>query len=55
MIGYINDLIYVCAPAPLQSGVASGITELSSDYYQKLCRKFKKNVIFSVVHCWMLD
>lgn len=42
MIGYINDLIYVCAPAPLQMGVASGIIELSSNYYQELCREFKR-------------
>ena len=28
MIGYLNDLIYVCAPAPLQMGVAKGILEL---------------------------
>jgi aminotransferase len=42
MIGYINDLVYVCAPAPLQIGVASGITELPSDYYQELCQKFKQ-------------
>ncbi|MGD0170556.1 MAG: hypothetical protein ABSB81_00285 [Halobacteriota archaeon] len=25
MIGYINDLFYVCAPAPLQFGVFKGI------------------------------
>ncbi len=36
MIGYLNDLIYVCAPAPLQMGVAKGIRELRPDYYQEL-------------------
>lgn len=41
MIGYVNDLVYVCAPAPLQMGVASGIVELSSDYYEALCFDFK--------------
>lgn len=41
MIGYINDLIYVCAPAPLQLGVAAGITELDQAYYMKLCRGFQ--------------
>ncbi|MBA4391603.1 MAG: aminotransferase [Syntrophus sp. (in: bacteria)] len=41
MIGYVNDLIYVCAPAPLQMGVASGIMNLSPDYYKNLCREFK--------------
>jgi len=40
MIGYINDLVYVCAPAPLQMGVARGITELPSEYYQRLCNEY---------------
>lgn len=40
MIGYINDLIYVCAPAPLQIGVATGIDELELSYYEKLCAEF---------------
>lgn len=42
MIGYVNDLVYVCAPAPLQMGVANGIFELRSSYYEKLCVEFKK-------------
>jgi len=33
MIGYVNDLIYVCAPAPLQIGVAKGIEQLPDSYY----------------------
>lgn len=38
MIGYANDLVYVCAPAPLQSGVSEAINKLSgSDYYKNLC------------------
>jgi len=41
MIGYVNDLVYVCAPAPLQMGVASGINELSPEYYHELCKEFK--------------
>ena len=36
LIGYYSDLIYVCAPAPLQMGVARGLVELSSDYYDGL-------------------
>lgn len=36
MIGYINDLVYVCAPAPLQMGVARGIAELGDGYYADL-------------------
>jgi len=42
MIGYINDLIYVCAPAPLQMGVAEGIMELKPEYYRKLCALYAK-------------
>ena len=40
MIGYMSDLIYVCAPAPLQAGVARGLVELGADYYAGLCREF---------------
>jgi len=42
MIGYVNDLVYVCAPAPLQMGVATGILELTHPYYENLCAQFKK-------------
>ncbi|MDD5435188.1 MAG: aminotransferase class I/II-fold pyridoxal phosphate-dependent enzyme [Nitrospira sp.] len=42
MIGYLNDLVYVCAPAPLQMGVAKGILELKPDYYKDLCNLFSK-------------
>lgn len=35
-IGFFNDLVYVCAPAPLQIGVANGLRELSMDYYRGL-------------------
>jgi len=33
-IGYFSDLVYVCAPAPLQWGVAKGLMELKPEYYQ---------------------
>ena len=39
-IGLFNDLIYACAPAPLQMGVAEGLKALGSDYYQKICNKY---------------
>ncbi|MBM4300058.1 MAG: pyridoxal phosphate-dependent aminotransferase [Deltaproteobacteria bacterium] len=39
-IGYFNDLVYVCAPAPLQMGVASGLRQLGTDYYEKLAREY---------------
>lgn len=42
MIGYMSDLIYVCAPAPLQIGVAAGIESLPQSYYEDLCNMFKK-------------
>jgi aminotransferase len=42
MIGYINDLVYVCAPAPLQLGVAAGILELPEQYYGALCDEFRR-------------
>jgi len=40
MIGYINDLVYVCGPTPLQAGVARGIKELSRSYYTALCNEY---------------
>ncbi|MFC1548358.1 pyridoxal phosphate-dependent aminotransferase [Candidatus Omnitrophota bacterium] len=39
-IGYFNDLIYVCAPAPLQMGVARGLIELGEDYYGSLEKEY---------------
>lgn len=40
MIGYINDLVYVCAPAPLQFGVLKGIEDLPNEFYTRLCREY---------------
>ncbi len=34
----LNDLIYVCAPAPLQIGAAVGLEELGDEYYTHLAR-----------------
>lgn len=42
MIGYMNDLVYVCAPSPLQYGVAVGIQELPSAYYQQLSDEYAR-------------
>lgn len=39
-IGYFSDLIYVCAPAPLQVGVARGLMALGPDYYQKISKEY---------------
>ena len=41
-IGHINDLVYVCAPAPLQMGVANGLLELGPGYYRDLCTQYEK-------------
>jgi aminotransferase len=41
MIGYVNDLVYVCAPAPLQAGVAAGIEALGRGYYDGLAADFR--------------
>jgi aminotransferase len=40
MIGYINDLIYVCASSPLQYGVAKGLSKLPPDYYKNLANDY---------------
>ena len=41
-IGLFNDLIYACAPAPLQMGVAEGLKALGPEYYQKICDKYRQ-------------
>jgi aminotransferase len=41
-IGYFNDLVYVCAPAPLQMGVARGLEELDAGYYDGLSEAYRK-------------
>ena len=40
-IGHFNDLVYVCAPAPLQMGVARGLRELGENYYEGLARQYR--------------
>jgi aminotransferase len=39
-IGYFNDLVYVCAPAPLQLGVARGLMALGPEYYAHLAQAY---------------
>ncbi len=41
-IAYFHDLIYVCAPAPLQIGVAEGIAKLPESFYQKIAQDYVK-------------
>ncbi|HLZ34814.1 MAG TPA: aminotransferase class I/II-fold pyridoxal phosphate-dependent enzyme [Nitrospira sp.] len=40
-IGAMNDLLYVCAPTPLQAGVAAGIRELPDSYYRQLAKDYQ--------------
>lgn len=50
-IGYINDLIYVCSPSPLQYGVVAGINNLDITFYQSIQERFlkKRNQICDVL------
>jgi aminotransferase len=41
-IGYFNDLVYVCAPAPLQMGVAKGLASLGREYYLGLSSIYQR-------------
>lgn len=40
LIGVASDLVYVCAPAPLQYAVAKAIDVLDDSFYDGLCDKF---------------
>lgn len=40
-IGAMNDLLYVCAPTPLQAGVAVGIQELPDSFYRDLAQDYQ--------------
>ena len=35
-IGYFHDLAYICAPSPLQHGVADGVEQLPTSFYSGL-------------------
>jgi aminotransferase len=41
-IGAMSDVLYVCAPTPLQYGVAAGIRELSDSYYVGLAKEHQQ-------------
>jgi len=38
----INDLVYVCAPTPLQVAAARGLAQLGADYYTRLAREHQR-------------
>jgi aminotransferase len=40
-INYFHDLVYVCAPAPLQHGVAAGLLQLPDSYYSDLAAEYQ--------------
>ena len=42
MIGYLHDLVYVCAPVPFQHAVAFGMKQLYSDFYRELTVDYTK-------------
>ncbi|MGH9569780.1 MAG: pyridoxal phosphate-dependent aminotransferase [Candidatus Angelobacter sp.] len=50
-IAYFHDLIYVCAPAPLQIGVAEGILKLPESFYQGIAKEYvhKRDLLCSTL------
>jgi aminotransferase len=40
-IGYFHDLVYVCAPAPLQHGAAAGLLQLPDSFYSGLSAEYQ--------------
>ncbi len=39
-LAYFHDLVYVCAPAPLQIGVAEGIAKLPESFYSAISQEY---------------
>lgn len=40
-IGLVNDLFYVCAPTPLQRGVAAGMAQIPASYYVEMTADYQ--------------
>lgn len=40
-IGYFHDLLYVCAPSPLQHGAAAGLLQLPQSFYDELSVEYQ--------------
>jgi aminotransferase len=40
-IGYFHDLIYICAPSPLQYGAAAGLLQLPASFYTDLSEEYQ--------------
>lgn len=41
-IGIANDLLYICAPTPLQLGVARGMRDLAPEYYTAMAADYRR-------------
>jgi aminotransferase len=41
-IGYFHDLVYICAPGPLQYGAAAGLIGLPASYYDSLANEHQQ-------------
>jgi len=41
-LGQVHDLVYVCAPAPLQVGVARGLDQLPDSFYRELKQEYAR-------------
>jgi aminotransferase len=39
--GFVNDLVYICAPAPLQRGVARALERLDQRFYEQLAAEYQ--------------
>lgn len=52
MVGPINDLIYVCAPAPLQYGVAAGLRALAPAFFENIRKTYqgKRDRLCATLH-----
>lgn len=41
-IGLVNDLFYICAPTPLQYGLAAGMAQVGPEYYTSMSDDYQK-------------
>ena len=41
-IGYFSDMLYACAPAPLQMGAAMGLMHLGPEFYDNISKEYQK-------------
>ena len=41
-IGYFHDLLYVCAPSPLQHGAVTGLLSLPASFYKQVAADHQK-------------